>query len=392
MNLINTFMNANISSEDVAVIYEMTKKREAVAKLVDLSKVKEREDNKQFYVYIKRKQYTGRDFDDLINNIYNEFFKVDSLESLYKDMMIYKRDVDCASDKTLKEYMFRWNKLKKLEIVKKPLKNLKAIDYITAFKRFLAENTMTKTAFRDYKSVLNAIYYVAIERGIVEINPLETINYNQFKYKANNLEKQVLTVEQRKILLDYLNTVEEDMYTLAIQFDLCVLARIAEIKSLKVSDISNNYIRIQRQITDQQSMNDDLSFNVTEHIETEHIKGNTEQGYRNMPLIPLAKEILFKARKLNPSGEYIFMYENRPLTTVTFNRRLKKYCKACGIQLDSVSSHDLRFSVASALYKENVSPTELQKLLGHTTLQMTLHYLRLNTTIEETASKMCAIL
>lgn len=278
MNLINIPMNATISSEDVARLYEMTKKREAVAKLVDLSKVKEREDNKQFYVYIKRKQYTGRDFDDLINNIYNEFFKVDSLESLYKDMMIYKRDVDCASDKTLKEYMFRWNKLKKLEIVKKPLKNLKAIDYITAFKRFLAENTMTKTAFRDYKSVLNAIYYVAIERGIVEINPLETINYNQFKYKANNLEKQVLTVEQRKILLDYLNTVEEDMYTLAIQFDLCVLARIAEIKSLKVSDIHDNYIRIQRQITDQQSMNDDLSFNVTEHIETEHIKGNTVYG------------------------------------------------------------------------------------------------------------------
>lgn len=65
---------------------------------------------------------------------------------------------------------------------------------------------------------------------------------------------------------------------------------------------------------------------------------------------------------------------------------------ACGIQLDSISGHDLRFSVASTLYKENIRPTELQMLLGHRTLQMTLHYLRLNTTIEETASKMCAIL
>lgn len=102
--------------------------------------------------------------------------------------------------------------------------------------------------------------------------------------------------------------------------------------------------------------------------------------------------ILAICNKLNPSGEYIFMYENKPLTTVTFNRRLKKYCKECGIPLNSVSSHDLRFSLASALYSEGLSPTELQRLLGHTTLQMTLHYLRLNTDIEETASKMCAIL
>lgn len=392
MSLINIPMNATISSEDVARLYEMTKKREAISKIIDLNKIKQREDNRQFYVYIKRKQYTGRDFDDLVNNIYDAFYKVDSIESLYKDMMLYKRDVDNASDKTLKEYAFRWNNIKKLDIVKKPIKNLRAIDWISAFKVFLTKHPMTKEAFRDHKSVLNAIYFVAIEKNIVEVNPLQQINYNQFKYKVSSSEKEILSIEQRKQLLDYLAPIDDDMYSLAIQFDLCILARIAEIKALKPSDIHDNYIRIQRQITPQQAMNDDLSFESTEHTEISHVKGNTEKGYRNMPLVPQAKEILEKARKLNPSGKYIFMQDGKILNTVTFNRHLKKYCSACNIPLKSISSHDLRFSVASALYKENVSPTELQKLLGHTTLQMTLHYLRLNTDIEETASKMCAIL
>jgi integrase len=44
------------------------------------------------------------------------------------------------------------------------------------------------------------------------------------------------------------------------------------------------------------------------------------------------------------------------------------------------------------MYKNGVEDTELQKLLDHTSLNMTHHYLRNITTQEETASKMSAIL
>ena len=44
------------------------------------------------------------------------------------------------------------------------------------------------------------------------------------------------------------------------------------------------------------------------------------------------------------------------------------------------------------MYKNGVSDTELQKLLGHTTLTMTQHYLKNIVSEQETANKIAAIL
>ena len=78
-------------------------------------------------------------------------------------------------------------------------------------------------------------------------------------------------------------------------------------------------------------------------------------------------------KEINPDGEFLFMYESRPLTTETFNRRLKKYCNAAGIPY--LSSHKIRFTDASILYNAWVKPIGIQPLLCHSTLSMTEHYI-----------------
>ncbi|MBE7719829.1 MAG: phage integrase family protein [Lacrimispora celerecrescens] len=103
-----------------------------------------------------------------------------------------------------------------------------------------------------------------------------------------------------------------------------------------------------------------------------------------MPLTPKAKEILKQIQILNPDSKYIFIRNSQPLATVTFNRRLKKCCEELSIEY--CSSHKLRFSTASIMYKNGMEDTELQKLLGHTSLNMTHHYLWNITSQEETAS------
>lgn len=165
-----------------------------------------------------------------------------------------------------------------------------------------------------------------------------------------------------------------DIYSLAIQFHFRVVARIGEIKALRWDDIDENHIRIQRQILEEQTMNDDLTFNPRNHKQVEHVKGHTSDGFRDIPLTPQAKAILEKVKALNPDGEFIFMVDGNPLMTETYNRRLMKYCKILNITYRS--SHKIRFCVASALYAEGVPTTRIQTLLGHSTLSMTLHYLR----------------
>ena len=157
-----------------------------------------------------------------------------------------------------------------------------------------------------------------------------------------------------------------------------MVLRIGELKGLKWSAIDGDFIRIQRFIDDKNRV-------------INSIKGNTADGIRSMPLTPATKAILSQVRKLQPDDqEFIFYRGDSPLATVTFNRHLKKCCDELGIEYRS--SHKLRFSTASIMYKNGMEDTKLQKLLGHTTLSMTRHYLCNITSNEETANKMAAIL
>lgn len=82
------------------------------------------------------------------------------------------------------------------------------------------------------------------------------------------------------------------------------------------------------------------------------------------------------------------MKDNKQLTAYSFNRWLKKYCEECNVSVHT--SHKIRFCVASLLYLPKdaggagLSLPELQKLLGHTTSAMSLHYLRQVTPSENT--------
>ena len=61
----------------------------------------------------------------------------------------------------------------------------------------------------------------------------------------------------------------------------------------------------------------------------------------------------------------------------TFNEHLKSYCEDLGIRgAKDKSSHVIRFTVASVLYLKGMPLTDIQRLMGHTSLSMTMHYLR----------------
>lgn len=164
-----------------------------------------------------------------------------------------------------------------------------------------------------------------------------------------------------------------------------------ELSALRWTDIKDdNTMYVQSQYLTDYKMNDDLTFQGKEHINADHIKGRRKDGFRYQPLTTKALSILEKAKKVNPDGEFIFMFEGRQLTNDTFNRRLKKYCGKLGIE--SFSSHKIRFTVASILHDGGTSLPALQRLLGHSDLATTLRYLRLVKPTEETREKMCEIL
>lgn len=348
------------------------------------NRIKQRKDGKQFYIYIERKQFTSTTYNGLLNVLYEEFYGIlaSSLQDLFSDWMVWKRDNSNVTGKTLKEIKFLWDKhLKNEPITLIPIKELKSKDFVVLFRKWTCNRTMTRKYFNNIKSILNGIYAYAVEMEIVNHNPIKEINMRQFAYKPVNNEHEVFSLEERSVLLESLSGSTE-IYALAIQLDFFMVCRIGELLSLRWSDIQGDFIRIQSQYLSCQSMNDDLTFTTCTHENVNHVKGNTEQGFRYMPLMPEAKKILERIKMQNPDGEFILMHEGRQLNKDAFNRWLKKYCNEAGVTPHS--SHKIRFTVASMLYDNGVPLTTLQQLLGHTTTAMTLHYLRPVTPLNET--------
>lgn len=359
---------------------EFSQKEKLVREKCDLSKVKVRPDDGRIYLIVKRKTISSISYPGLIDKLYDHFYGIQNctLDNFFEIWMKWRDEETSTSKKTIKENRFLWNALlKDREITKIPIKELKVQDYITYFRSITKDRQLTRKRFNDLKSILNSMLYLAVEKGIINHNCLRDINYKQFSFKAENHDIRPYTEEERLQIIAALSEQSNDFYSLAILLDFHLVLRIGELKGLKWNDIHGNSIRIQRFVNDKNEIVDD-------------IKGHTEFGRRDMPLTPAAKIILEKIRQLNPDSEYILIRNGQPLSTCTFNRRLKKCCKELGIEYRS--SHGLRFSTASIMYKNGVEDTELQKLLGHTTLSMTRHYLRNISGQDELTEKMSSIL
>lgn len=362
-------------SEVSQYVINMTRRTKVEKKYKD--QIKWRADGRP-YVYRERKQIIAADYDQLIDKLVDIEYSYEnaSLDSLFREWVLWRRDCTPVATKTIREDILNWNGyLKGTELSKTPLKNLTPKDYIQLFRQWTKDRDLTRKKFNNIKSVINGIYYYAIEQEIVTHNPIKDINYRQFSFQPVNNDDDVYTMDDRQRLLEYLATKPDDIFALAVRFDFQLIARIGELLALKWSDITNdNYIHFQRQFLGQRILNDDLTFKPLTHENVDHIKGNTDEGYRYEPLTDDALKILAQIREINPDNEYIFVRNGEQLNENTFNTRLKTYCKECGVTYRS--SHKIRFCGASILYEMGVSLTELKELLGHTNIQMTLHYLR----------------
>ena len=323
------------------------------------------------------KQILAKDEKALYDKLYEFYYgeRNSSLSDLFPMWLRWRDEESSVTKKTIRENTYLWNTfLQDSWIANIPLRQLKAKDFTKYFRSITKDRDLTRKRFNDIKSVMNSIIYYAIENEIVEHNHLKYINYREFAYKPEFNGILPYSEEERRLIMDHL---EDGLYSLAIKFDFCMTLRIGELKVLRWADIKGDYIYVH-------------SFMNEKNEIIPYCKGHTEAGMRYLPLTDACKRILDDIKRINPDSEYIFIKDSRPLTTVTFNRRLKKCCKE--LRIEYRSSHKIRFSTASILHKNGAVTTELQEMLGHTNLTMTSGYLKNITPSSETYNKANSIL
>ena len=299
-----------------------------------------------------------------------------TLEQLYKQWLIFRRDETSASAKTIQENTYEWKKFfQDTTLSKMPVAEIKPLTLVQFFRKITKTKEHTYKRISNARSVLNGVMAYGIEKGIIEHNPVLDVNFKQFSYKpVENQSDNVFSKEEAVKLLTYLQDINEP-YALAISLSFYLFIRVGETKAIRWEDIDyeNRTVYLHGQVLTERELNDDLTFSARQVHLADHIKGNTSKGFRKEYLTDEALKILQKAKELNPDGEFVFMPDNRVMTTDSFNRRLKKYCKESGISYHS--SHKIRFYTASTAYNGNNLAT-VSKLMGHSQLSTTLHYLR----------------
>jgi len=300
-----------------------------------------------------------------------------TLKSIYEKWLIYRRDYTGVKNKTIQENVYEWNTfIKDSDLKLMPIREIRPITLIRFFRKITKDRKHTRKRISNVRSVLNGIMTYAIEEEIIEHNPVSDVNFKQFTYKpVTSQQDNVFSKEEVITLLTYLATIRDEPYALAIQFAFYLFIRVGELKAIKWSDINyeEKTVLLCKQALIERELQDDLTFAPRKVTVVEQMKGNTSHGTRKLYLTDEAFIILKRAKPLNPFGKYIFEPNGEIMTTDSFNRRLKKYCREAGI--DYHSSHKIRFYNASIAYNgENL--VSLSKLMGHSETATTLHYLR----------------
>lgn len=227
-------------------------------------------------------------------------------------------------------------------------------------KWLIARGNNANTIASNFKC-LNAIINKAVKMGVVEKNTLKG-----YEIKTVNSKKEVLSIED-------ISTLEQ--YEIAPHFKGMILARDMFLFSfymagMRFSDVCK------------------LKWESVTNTEIVYTMGKSEKragATRYIPITPKVNQILerYKADKTfvfpvldncNTNDieelEYVIYIANNKL-----NRSLKKLAKHVGIT-KRVSMHIAKHSFANYAVKNNINLFHISKLLGHTKLATTEHYLR----------------
>jgi len=226
------------------------------------------------------------------------------------------------------------------------LANIKFVDLETYRNHLRDSLTVNGTIRKDASvnramSCLRHIFSKGVEWDTVEKSPFD--KGKSLMLKENNQRFRFLTEEEIPSLLDACPGYLHNIIECAINTGM----RKGEILSLKWDQIRNGFIYLH---------------------ETKPKKA------RQIPVND-ALEVMFKRirKEQHLTSKHIFLYNGKPVKEV--RRAFKTSLKKANIQ--DFKFHDLRHTFASHLIMKGGSLKDLQELLGHSTMTMTLRYAHL---------------
>lgn len=247
-------------------------------------------------------------------------------------------------------------------------------------------SAFTKKYFSDIHGCVHAVYKYAITyMGLNLIDLPKSIDYSMLPFRptgssSDDIQAASLTREEFQRALFWCREHQKDGAALAIWFNFYLGLRYAELSALRWCDVD-----LKRRM-----------IHVCGHIDKERVrqpftKKKTAEGMRYIPLIDDAVKVfrLILEKKPEDAAPDDLVFPLNGYSTLL--RRCKdcfRYSLETEVLPEHYVTHSLRATAASLWYVNGVPEKTIKKLLGHTTIQMTMRYCHDLTTLEETRESM----
>ena len=239
----------------------------------------------------------------------------------------------------------------------------------------MKEKGFSYKTISNYKRSLKASFYMAIEDDYVRKNPFD---FKLSEVIEDDSEPKVaLSEEQEQALLDFM--AHDNVYRKYYDDVLILLKtglRISELCGLtkKDLDFENHAISVNHQL-----LKDKDGYYIDEP--------KTKSGIRKVPMSDETeqafKRVLKRKQKSNIKeidGYRNFLFLNtsgspvhRQMYETILKRMVQKYNKTHKVKLPKITPHTLRHTFCTRLAQKNMNPKNLQYIMGHSNIMLTLN-------------------
>lgn len=273
----------------------------------------------------------------------------------------------------------------------KALSDIRQLHVQTAIADMLEAGRSSKSV-RDATGVLQNCIEAAIANGLMNLNPVVGVVIP----KCEKVERRVLTAEEQKIFIDYLERTKswyEEMY----KFMLLTGLRVGEVGGLQWEDIdfANRFIYVKRT----------LSYQYEDGVKTMKLTSpKTENSVRKVPFFGETQSILerqfekVKRKRLDlgqrwrqpkelgnlvfltsmgsPIGRYSVESDMRQITNQINDMLRTEALYTGGIpkKFERVHPHALRHTFATRCFEKGMKPRTVQEIMGHANYNTTVSY------------------
>jgi integrase len=171
--------------------------------------------------------------------------------------------------------------------------------------------------------------------------------------------KSPLTEQQVKSLRKLV--AEKPLHSLLLNLSVDLMLRASDLLSLRVKDVMNESGTVKKDV-----------------------KVKQKKTRKSTLFLPLSKNSI-EVIKLHLTGkepdQFIFVgqkshYTNKPISIIQYSRIVKKWMKMLGVEnLEKYSTHSLRKTKSSVIYKKTQSVEICRRLLGQSSVTATSAYL-----------------